>query len=217
MLPSNGVASSATPSGVVRIGATVPQSITIVIDEREFVGYVWGKRMPRMIEARVRQAAMELDEAQANYGEPPPAVVDSQFIGNVRSILDATPPEAGAPELKRAIAALQEALVEHDELLGRQRQSVVLWAQYLTKVLCAMVDGLSPLLADQLVTDEVTEILGALHFPGFWRDPDRTQDPQIATPSTEETTPTKTKKSTGSTSKPESPASPESALTSSAG
>lgn len=212
MFPANGTVEPA--NGIVRIGDTVVESRTIVVGSREYTAYVWGKRMPRTNEAQVRQAAQDLDLKRAQLGETPPLAALIQLREALRSGLAAA--DAGTPA-ETVLADLRTSFQALDQVAALVQAPLPMWQEYLNRVMCGLVEGLSPLQADLFTQAEVRQILETCHYPGFWRDPEAPlpNGPAPTIPAVSPTMTTTTTSSTSSTSKPELPVSAESASPSS--
>jgi hypothetical protein len=210
MFSSNGA--TEPPNGVVRIGDTIPEPRTIVVGTREYTGYVWGRRMPRTNEAMVRQAAQDLEIERARQGEPSHLFLLVRFLDDVRQA-QAALTAGGSPD--QFAAAVAAALEHYDTLVQQPQVPLPIWQTYLNRVMCGLIEGLSPIQADLFNSPETSAILEALHYPGFWKDPSL-PNPPTPPAAASETTPPTTTSPTGSISKPESPPSVESESPSSA-
>lgn len=168
---------SASKNGVVRFGDMVAGTRTLVLGVREYTAYVWGKRIPRTNEASARAAYNELQEEVSRMGDPSPLVIHERFFTEVRVALAAVSGElkSGQPDDvdNRAAWFLDEvrrSLEAHDALMPSYRPRGPEYHAFLNRLVCALVEGLSPITADLMSFDEISELLHELHYPGFWRD-----------------------------------------------
>lgn len=203
MFEPNGSASKT--NGVVRFGDVVAGTRTLVLGVREYTAYVWGKRVPRTREALARAAYNELQEEVARMGDPSPLLVHERFLTEVRVALAAVSGElaAGQPEEAASRAewfldTVRTSLEAHDAILPTYRPRGPEYHAFLNRLVCALTEGLSPITADLLSFEEISELLNAVHYPGFWKD-DSDEADQGKVPETETETTTETMNQTGST------------------
>jgi hypothetical protein len=120
-------------SGVLRLGDLVSETRPVIItrDGREVAlkGYVWGRRIPRGVEARVTQA----------YSDFPKTFEAKVVDGEIQYGPDGQP--------------LTETKFEMSD-----------YSDMLTRVACALVEGLSPLEAEVMTFAEIRELLTYLGY-----------------------------------------------------
>lgn len=132
MFGENGTAEGR--SGVLRLGDLVATTKSVVItrDGRDVAlkGYVWGRRIPRGIEAAVTQAYSDF-----------PKTFEVKLDADGQVLYDAQ----GQPQTETKFE-----MADYSEML--------------TRVACALVEGLSPLEAEMLTFTEIRELLAYLEY-----------------------------------------------------
>jgi hypothetical protein len=166
---------------------------------------VWGQRIPRTNEFRARAAYNDFQDEVARMGDPSPLLLHERFLTEVRVALASVDARVKQNAGEAADAAswfqdqVQTALLAHDDLMPSWRPPGPEYQGFLNRLICSLVEGLSPLQADLMNIDEVRTLLHDLHYPGFWTPEGGEAESGKAPTATETTTPTPSP--TGSTSK----------------
>jgi hypothetical protein len=133
MFEANGTAESRP--GVLRLGDLVTETkpVVVVRDGRDvsLKGYVWGRRIPRGVEARVSQAYQE-------------------FPKTIEARLDPETSEVMLDVNGQPITETKFEMADYSDML--------------TRVACALVEGLSPLEAEALSFAEIRKLLVYLNY-----------------------------------------------------
>jgi hypothetical protein len=142
--------------GALRLGDLVAETKPVVIErggrEVALKGYVWGRRIPRGIEARVSQAYQDF-----------PKTVEVKLDPETHEIM----------------------LNEQGEPQTETKFEMSDYSDMLTRVACALVEGLSPLEAEVLTFAEIRELLTYL---GYLKTSEETPERPLAGQTTMETT-----------------------------